>query len=906
MYATRSLWQATVDPWIAQPLAFDLRTDVCVVGAGIAGLTTAYLLARQGIGVVVLDASRELGGMTARTSAHLASGLDDRYHHLERLFGRNGARQAAESHAAAIDRIEQICRDEGLACDFRRVPGYLFRPPEDRGDELDRELEAARHAGLAVERVGRAPIAAFDTGAALKFADQGQFHPLRYLHGLAEAVQRLGGRIYGDARVLDVGDGRLVRTAGGVTARCDHVLVATGTPVHDRLALHTKQAPYLTYVVAAEIAAGSVETALYWDTADPYHYVRVADGSEADRQRGVQWLVVGGEDHKTGHADDGAQRLRRLEAWLRERFPQAGQVGHAWCGQVYEPADSLGFLGRAPQAGPRGGAKRVYVISGDSGNGLTHGTIGAMIVCDQILGRHNPWEHLYDPRRKTLRALGEFTRENLDVARRYADHLHPSQQDGSRGEVETPEQIPPGQGALLRRGGEHLAVFRDEQGEVYASSAVCRHLGCVVAWNSLDRSWDCPCHGSRFDLLGQVLQGPAHEGLLAATLPHLEQEPSTAKRQVGHETMREQRIRYAVVGLGWISQDAVLPAFANVRETCELVALVSGDDDKLRALGKKYKVDRLVKYEQYDELLQSGEVDAVYIALPNSMHSDFAVRAARAGVHVLCEKPMAVTEQECGEMIRAAREGHVKLMIAYRLHFEEANLAAIELAKSGKLGDLRLFDASFTMDVKEGDIRLDGSLGGGALYDIGIYCINAARYLFRDEPEEVICIPFNNGDPRFAEVDEGFSALLRFPGQRVATFTVSFGAAPVSYFRLIGTKGDLRVEPAFHHTGDLEHFLTVDHKTKHEKYKSRDQFGPELHYFAECILLGRDPEPSGDEGLIDIRIIRACLLSAQQGGKAVPLTEADRLHRPGMEQEIHEPEPSKPGLVKAEAPHRKG
>lgn len=368
--------------------------------------------------------------------------------------------------------------------------------------------------------------------------------------------------------------------------------------------------------------------------------------------------------------------------------------------------------------------------------------------------------------------------------------------------------------------------------------------------------------------------------------------------------MQRNKVRYAVVGLGWISQDAMLPGFKNAKNS-ELVAIVSGDVDKLREVGEQYGVTRRCTYEQYDDLLQSGDIDAVYIALPNSMHADFAIRAARAGVHVLCEKPMAVTEQECGDMIRAAREGHVKLMIAYRLHFEACNVEAMRIARDGELGTVRFFSSVFSQDVKEGDIRLQAALGGGALYDIGIYCINAARYLFAAEPEQVWCTALNDGEQRFAEVDEMYSAVLRFPDQRVAQFTVSFGSASTSEYRIVGTEGDLRVEPAYNHQGDLKHHLTLgDKKPKEKTFSDRDQFGPQLVYFSECVLEDREPEPGGAEGLNDVRIIRALLQSVQEG-RAIDLDLNDPGQRPGPHQEIAKPSVSKPQAVKADSPHRK-
>jgi glucose-fructose oxidoreductase len=360
------------------------------------------------------------------------------------------------------------------------------------------------------------------------------------------------------------------------------------------------------------------------------------------------------------------------------------------------------------------------------------------------------------------------------------------------------------------------------------------------------------------------------------------------------------RVRYAVVGQGYIAQIAVLPAFAHAGRNSELAALVSGDRVKLRALGRKYGVDRLYTYDEYDECLRSGGVDAVFIALPNHLHREYAVRAARAGVHVLCEKPMALTEGDCTAMIAAARRHRVKLMVAYRLHFEEANLKAAEMTRSGKLGEPRIFDSLFTMQVKAGNIRVQAE-GGGALYDIGIYCINAARALFAAEPTAVFARSANNGEKRFREVDEMTAAVLRFPGERLATFTCSLGAADVSAYHVVGTRGSLRVDPAYGYADALAHHLKIGENEKEHRFRKRDQFAAELLHFSDCVLRDREPEPSGAEGLADVRIIRALLRSARSG-RPVRLGPFTRRRRPGLAQQIERPPVRKPRLVRAQSP----
>jgi predicted dehydrogenase len=363
----------------------------------------------------------------------------------------------------------------------------------------------------------------------------------------------------------------------------------------------------------------------------------------------------------------------------------------------------------------------------------------------------------------------------------------------------------------------------------------------------------------------------------------------------------DKKVRYAVVGLGHIVQVAVLPAFAHA-ENSELVALVSNDETKLERLGKKYAVPYCLKYEDYDEFLARGEVDAIYIGLPNHLHCDYTVRAARAGVHVLCEKPLAVTEEECELMMRSAQQHGVQLMVAYRLHFERANLEAVEVLRRGELGDVRLFESVFSQVVKAGDIRLNSlARGGGSVYDMGVYCINAARYLFRDEPLEVVAFSARGEDPRYAECDEMTSAILRFPNQRIATFTSSFGAAAVSTYRVVGTQGTLTMEPAYEYAMPLSYTVDTPLLQRSAHFEKRDQFAPELLHFSECVLSGRSPEPDGAEGLADVRIIRAIYESARSGSR-IQLEPVEQPQRPTIQQAIDRPGIQKPDEVRVSGP----
>ena len=378
-------------------------------------------------------------------------------------------------------------------------------------------------------------------------------------------------------------------------------------------------------------------------------------------------------------------------------------------------------------------------------------------------------------------------------------------------------------------------------------------------------------------------------------------------RSSGKGTNRDRsgpkKIRYGVVGLGWFAQVAILPAFAHAKKNSELTALFSDDPEKLRKLGRKYRVERLHSYDEMDDVLASGAVDAVYIAVPNDLHREYTERAARAGVHVLCEKPMAVTTEECESMIGATEDAGVKLMIAYRLHFERSNLEAVELVNSGKLGEPRIYNSVFVNEVKDEDnIRLNPIVkGGGTLYDIGIYCLNAARYLFRSEPIEVFALSANNGEPRFRGLDEMTSAILKFPGERLAAFTSSFGAASSHYYEVFGTKGRIRVEPAFEFAEASHHEITVGEKTRRRTFGKRDQIAPEILYFSRCILEDTTPEPSGREGLADIRVIEAIYESARTG-RPVTLPAYEKNRRPTLKQEIHRPPSGRQELVHVDSP----
>ncbi|WP_363346435.1 FAD-dependent oxidoreductase [Methylocystis echinoides] len=479
----------------AEPLQGDLETEVVVIGSGIAGMSVAYELASAGKQVTVLDRGVIAGGMTARTTAHLSSYSDDGFQELIKMRGLDNARGWQYSQAAAISRIEAIQRDLGANCDFRRIDGYLFLAPETDPSVIDAELVASAQVGMLAVRQEGLPFAGEEATPALRFPDQATFHPLKYLAALSTAISKAGGRFFAFTPVVSVEEkngGVDVATVGGAHIKAQSAVVATNAPVNDRFSIHTKQAPYRTYAVAFEIPRGSVPDALYWDTLDPYHYVRLQPG-----EGGVDLLIVGGEDHKSGESDNGQERILSLARWMRERVPSLGQEVTRWSGQVLEPIDYIGFIGRNP------GEKNVYVATGDSGQGMTHGAVAGMLIADLILRGDSAWAPIYEPGRKPLRAMGEFLKENATAAKNYAQYLT------GAGERSSVDDLLPGEGAIIRSGLAKIAAYRDEDGTLCQRSAACTHLGCQVHWNSFERCWDCPCHGSQFSPQGEVLNGPA-------------------------------------------------------------------------------------------------------------------------------------------------------------------------------------------------------------------------------------------------------------------------------------------------------------------------------------------------------------------------------------------------------------
>ncbi len=492
---SRSLWQAASQgrPEL-NPLRTAMSADVVIVGAGIAGLTCGYLLAKEGKSVVILDAWGIASGETSRTTAHLTAMLDGGFTKLNSLFGEEKARLAADSHRAAITRIESIVKEENIACDFERVDGYLAAHGAKEAKQFDDEADALRAASFESHVLKECPIEHVKIGRTACLPQQATFHITKYIQGLAAAFEDLGGKIFTGSHVNEVkgGDEGFVKTQDGFSVKAKHIIVATHTPINDWVKMHTKQAAYRTYVIAYKIPKDAYPGFLLWDMHDPYHYVRTV------REEDHDLLIVGGEDHKTGQANDMKKRYAHLDSWAKRHFDLLGAIEYSWSGQVIEPVDCLAFIGRNPSD-----KENVFIATGESGNGMTYGTIAGMLITDLIQGRNNPWASLYDPARKSLKSAGTFLEENANVvACMVKDWVAPS-------EVKSAADVKRGEAAILREGTSKIAIYRDEAGQLHERSAVCTHLGCIVQWNKGEKSWDCPCHGSRFDPDGKILNGPA-------------------------------------------------------------------------------------------------------------------------------------------------------------------------------------------------------------------------------------------------------------------------------------------------------------------------------------------------------------------------------------------------------------
>jgi glycine/D-amino acid oxidase-like deaminating enzyme/nitrite reductase/ring-hydroxylating ferredoxin subunit len=490
-----TLWWDTVEMPEYPALDGDARVDVAIVGAGITGLTAARLLIRAGMRVAVLEQGRVGSGTTGGTTAHVTQVPDLRYRDLRSKFGREDLRTVVDSSRAALELIASLVEEDSIGCDFVRIPAYLYTEDRDEVSRLEEEVEAAREAGMPASLVHELPLP-FPVAAAVRYEDQARFHPLSYLAALARTVHANGGRIYEGTRVVGVESGepcRVETERGTVTA--DTVLFATHTPAGFSL-LHAELEPLRSYVLGVRLRGGaSPPDGLFFDTADPYNYTR----------RQGDLLIVGGKDHKTGEGDP-EESYRALEEYVRQRW-DVESVDYRWSAQFYDPPDGLPMIGRAVTSG------HVYLATGYSGTGMVFGTLGGMLLSDFALGRENPWAEVYRPSRiKPLAAGPQVAKLNLEVAATFV-----------RDRVTIPKvhdfsEVPVGEGKVVEIEGEKAAVYRDESGAVHAVSPVCTHAGCIVHWNPAEKSWDCPCHGSRFEIDGGILEGPAVKELAPVTV----------------------------------------------------------------------------------------------------------------------------------------------------------------------------------------------------------------------------------------------------------------------------------------------------------------------------------------------------------------------------------------------------
>lgn len=498
-----SYWNDSQAPLIYKTLETDAITDVLIIGGGIAGLTTAYCLSKSGKKVILLEDGYLGSGETGRTTAQITYALDDRYYDLEKYFGEEKAKLAGQSHKQAIEWINSVVTLENIDCNFMRVNGYLFTDPSDKEENLDKEFEAIKRAELPAEMVAQISGMPQDKKLrAIEFPNQGQFHILKYLKALADAIISMGGEIYTNTHADSIDKTGAI--ANGYTVKANHIVVATNTPVNDILTMHTKQFAYRTYVIAARIPKGVWPYAMWWDTgnqnskwvAKPYHYVRLEPLDDS-----FDLLISGGEDHKTGQADQEhiseEQRYENLTLWTKQNFPYFSDIEYKWPGQVMEPVDSLAFIGKNP------GDENIYIITGDSGNGMTHCTLGGLIINDIIIGNPNAYVHLYDPSRITLRTGIDFLKEVCNMAYTMAKDWVTAD------DIKDVSELELNKGAIISKGIDKIAVYKDADGMVHSCSGVCPHLGGVLQWNDDEKSFDCPLHGSRFTSYGTVINGPA-------------------------------------------------------------------------------------------------------------------------------------------------------------------------------------------------------------------------------------------------------------------------------------------------------------------------------------------------------------------------------------------------------------
>lgn len=504
---TVSIWLDPIHRPQFPTLNKSIETGVCIIGGGIAGLTVAYQLIQQGKKVTVIEDGRIGSGETGRTSAHLTNVLDYRYKDIERIHGEEGAILAAASHAAAINFIEEVIKKENIACDFKRIDGFLFPDKSDTLEILEKEMQAAKKVGFSnLQLLKEPPENTFKMKGCLVFPNQAQFHPIKYLNHLAKIIEEHKGNIFESTHGIEIQKNKnslLVTTREGFNITAEQVVVATNVPINDKFVIHTKQEPNRTYIIGILVPENTLKEGLYWDTGDPYHYIRVVKGDFKHNNISSDMLIIGGEDHRVGAPPISYMHcFQKLESWAKTHFPQMLSIELRWSGQIIEPVDALAFIGHNPLDN-----ENVYVITGHSGNGLTYGTIAGMLVSDMILKKENPWTTLYNPTRKSLKTSGRYLKDNLVTAATYLKYL-------SGSDISDVNKMHHDSGTVIRQGAKHIAIYRDSNGVFHECSAVCPHLKSLVHWNSLEKTWDCPAHGSRFNALGEVINGPANKNLI--------------------------------------------------------------------------------------------------------------------------------------------------------------------------------------------------------------------------------------------------------------------------------------------------------------------------------------------------------------------------------------------------------
>ena len=507
-----------------EPLEQNISVDICIVGGGLAGLMTAYQLQKEGRDVCILERNELGSGQSGRSTAHFAYALNDTWLNIEKNHGLKVAKLVAKSHLAAIKETLEIIREEHIDCDFETVNGYYFLSKEhilniekENNEQLKRqkmfdilnlELDAILRLDLSeVYLTEQIPIHSFDSGPAICYPDQLQLNPVKLIIGLAKCITKRKGKIYTNSQVVEIHGGKnaFVKLENELRVNCESIVVATNSPFNDLLAIHTKQAAYRSYIIALEIPYGDIPKGLYWEKNSPYHYASLEKSNTSQ----TEILLVGGEDHKTGQEKNPEACYVKLEKWAREKFPSTKRVLYKWSGQILEPIDGLAFIGQNPMD-----EKNVFVITGLSGNGMTYSTIAGSLLTDLIIGRENPLIDIFSPSRISVSTAGQFIKENFKTILQYKDWFIENQSDHLI-------ELAKDEGLVYRSGFQIIAAYKDPQGNLILNSAICPHLGGIVRWNNGEKSWDCPCHGSRFDCLGKIIEGPTVSNLTPINIPAL-------------------------------------------------------------------------------------------------------------------------------------------------------------------------------------------------------------------------------------------------------------------------------------------------------------------------------------------------------------------------------------------------